>query len=338
MISVSVIIPVYNAEKYINECITSLLSQTLTSCEFIFVNDGSQDKSQSIIETFQKKDNRIVLINQENQGVSVARNSGIAIAQGEYIGFVDADDYVESNLYEKLIDSSQQCDVVASNFITYQDGRILISKAVFLPNKVYDKAYIQNQIIPFCIKTDDLNSSCNKIFKRELIFENKLLFPKGVAHGEDAQFNLKAFNVAKSVIFIEYAGYHYREVEGSASRNAVEKDYFQKAIETYAIDYKTTFNLSLGLAEIEKLKAVRFIHTVMALIHIYFKSTNINVSKRYSIVKKMIHSDILQKALHENWDTVIANKNKYSRFILHSIRSKSVFRLFLAATYSNYKN
>src|SRR3954470_7921673 len=101
-IKVSVVIPVYNAEKYITECIESLLNQTLKQCEFIFVNDGSSDNSSQIINEFKKKDNRIILINQENQGVSIARNNGLKAASGEYVGFVDADDYIDCEMYETI--------------------------------------------------------------------------------------------------------------------------------------------------------------------------------------------------------------------------------------------
>ena len=338
MVKVSVIIPVYNAEKYLKDCVDSLLCQTLTELEFIFVNDGSNDSSPQIIASYQATDSRITLINQSNQGVSVARNNGIAVAQGDYIGFVDADDYLEHDFYAVLYQHSQECDVVASSFISYQDGQQIVSKAVFLPNQVYDEAFIQNEIIASCIKSDDLNSACTKLFKRAFVIQNELFFPAGVTNGEDAQFVLKSYSVAQQAIFVEYAGYHYREVAGSASRNIIEKDYFQKAITTYMMDYKSNFNLALSSQEIQKLKAIRFIHSVVALIHIYFKSTHISLLQRYILVKKMIYSDILQTALRDNWEAVILHKNKYNRFILNSIHSKSVFKLFLATTYSNLKN
>ena len=102
MIVVSVIIPVYNADKFLERCVNSLLSQTLASCEFIFVNDGSTDASLSILQQFQQKDPRIRLVNQENKGVSDARNAGLKIANGDYIGFVDADDFIEKDYFEKL--------------------------------------------------------------------------------------------------------------------------------------------------------------------------------------------------------------------------------------------
>ncbi|MES9697320.1 glycosyltransferase [Bacillus sp. JJ927] len=103
----SVIIPVYNAEKYITQCIESLLNQTLRECEFIFINDGSTDNSEKIIEDYKKINDRITLINQENQGVSIARNRGLDVSTGEYVGFVDADDYIEKDMYEMLYNAAK---------------------------------------------------------------------------------------------------------------------------------------------------------------------------------------------------------------------------------------
>jgi glycosyltransferase involved in cell wall biosynthesis len=89
---ISIIVPVYNTANYLDECVTSLLQQTYSNCEFIFINDGSTDGSLSILEKYQATDARIIVINQENQGVSVARNQGLSIVKGTYIGFVDSDD------------------------------------------------------------------------------------------------------------------------------------------------------------------------------------------------------------------------------------------------------
>ena len=100
---ISIIIPVYNSEKYLEECIISLLNQTLKECEFIFINDGSTDNSYNICKEYERKDGRIVLINQENRGVSTARNIGMTRAQGDYITFVDSDDYVDNKYIETLL-------------------------------------------------------------------------------------------------------------------------------------------------------------------------------------------------------------------------------------------
>ena len=147
-VKVSVIIPVYNCEKYIEECIESLINQTLQECEFIFVNDGSKDKSEEIIKKYADKDERITLINQKNSGVSVARNIGIKKAVGEYIGFVDADDYVESDYYEKLYNTAKNnnCSIVVCNWKSRLNGKDSEFILPFIKNKVMNKKDIEDKI------------------------------------------------------------------------------------------------------------------------------------------------------------------------------------------------
>ena len=116
MAKISVIIPVYNCEKFIEKCLQSLVNQTLTDIEIILVNDGSTDNSQKIIEKF--SDTRIKLINKKNGGQSSARNVGLDVANGEYIGFIDSDDWVDSDFFEKLYNTAKKynADISISNF------------------------------------------------------------------------------------------------------------------------------------------------------------------------------------------------------------------------------
>jgi glycosyltransferase involved in cell wall biosynthesis len=341
MLAVSVVIPVYNAEKYVEKCIESLVQQTLISTEYIFVNDGSTDESLKVLELYQKQDSRIKVVNQLNQGVSAARNAGLHIATGNYIGFVDADDYVAKDMFQKLYETAitSNTDIVASNFNVEQEGVWSQSKSCFPTENVFDKEYIQNEICSFIIQKDDLNSCCTKIFKRNLIELNSILFPVGVTHAEDAMFVLNAFTKAEKVIFIDYSGYYYREVQGSASRDIVSKDYFKNALAIYSLDYKKSFNLILDTEVINKLKAVRFIDTIIALLHIYFKpNAAISFGNKYKYVKKMIHNTEVQKAISYYWDDLNEGANAYKRFILQSIKSKSMIRIMLATAYSNYRN
>jgi glycosyltransferase involved in cell wall biosynthesis len=234
-LKVSVIIPVYNAEKYINQCIESLINQTLQECEFIFINDGSKDESQQIIENYQKLDVRIKLINQENQGVSIARNVGLRIAKGEYIGFVDADDFIEKKMYEILYTTAKQndSDVIISNFESEIEGHKINTKYPFPIEVTLNNDYINEEILPYFLKEDNLNTGCNKIYKNKVIRENNLKFPEKVPLGEDGLFNMCFFSFADTMKYIDYTGYFYREVEGSATRNITGMDYFNRAIEVY---------------------------------------------------------------------------------------------------------
>ena len=104
---VSVLIPVYNVEKYLERCLDSILKQTLTKIEIICVNDGSTDNSLSILKEYQKKDSRIIIVNKENGGLPSARNAGLDRAEGKYVGFVDSDDYIEPNMFQKLYDTAE---------------------------------------------------------------------------------------------------------------------------------------------------------------------------------------------------------------------------------------
>ena len=128
VIKVSVVIPVYNAKDYLQDCIKSLLSQTLVDCEFIFVNDGSTDNSLEIIQKYQEEDNRIKLISQENKGIAEARNAGIEIASGEYIGFLDNDDFVKIDFFENLYKNAieNNLDILVSKTILGRDGKYII--------------------------------------------------------------------------------------------------------------------------------------------------------------------------------------------------------------------
>ena len=117
---ISVIIPVYNVEEYIEQCVESVVNQTLKEIEIIIVNDGTQDNSMKKIERF-LLDDRIIVINKENRGISSARNCGLKIAKGEYIAFVDSDDFIDEMMLEKLYENSENKDIVISNVIEYNN-------------------------------------------------------------------------------------------------------------------------------------------------------------------------------------------------------------------------
>ena len=339
MILVSVIIPVYNAELHLEKCIESLLSQTLKSCEFIFVNDGSTDKSKLIIEEFQKNDSRIILLNQENQGVSVARNQGLKMVRGNYIGFVDADDYIEMEYFENLYNEIDQSnlDGVVAKYNSTLDGHTSISKHPFNSNEIYNTEFIKNKIVPFFIKEDKLNTIWNKLYKSEIIASNRYIqFPKGIVIGEDGLFNLLFFNQCNSIKFIDYCGYNYLEIAKSATRDA-SKDYFAIALQQFNYDYKNQFGVDLADDEIIKLKSLRLINTVISLVNVYFNS-NFDWISRRKYVYIMISNPIIRKILNDYWIEIIKDKTKFQILILKGIQYKSVFLLQMATSYSNYRN
>ncbi|WP_396146785.1 glycosyltransferase family 2 protein [Flavobacterium sp.] len=338
---ISIIIPVYNSEKYLEKCIKSLLDQTFTNCEFIFVNDGSTDRSQIILEDFKKKDNRIVLINQKNQGVSTARNTGISIAKGKYIGFVDADDYVAVDFFNQLLESAIQTNsqIVISGFNTVINDKFIVNQPIFEIHKQFKSNDIKQYILPFFIEQDLMNTVWNKLYDSKLIRNNNVIFPVGITNGEDGLFNIQAFFKSESAYFIDYNGYFYREVKNSATRNLIKNDYFKIALYMYNLDYEEQFGIAFQDIDLDKLKSKRLLNSVFSLLHIYLNPKNgLSFTKRYHYAKKMVTHPVVEKIITTYWDVFYLDKPKYYKYLLQCIKLKSVFGLLAGIIYSNFKN
>lgn len=328
-IKVSVIIPVYNAKDFLHDCIKSLLSQTLNVCEFIFVNDGSTDNSAEIINEYKIGDNRIILINQINKGISEARNAGIDVAKGEYIGFLDNDDFVKNDMFERLYETAQKdnLDIVVSKTILGRDCKYIIKDSIFETGIFYQRDFIQSKIIPNLLRVEDLFAVWNKIYKRSFVTLNNIHFPKNRIIEEDNMFNIQAFNKAEKVLFIDYAGYYYREVANSKSRQTIENDYFSKALEKYYFDYKKEYDLTISDIEIERLKAIRLIQRVF---YLFYKCavSRVSFKTKYNYIKKMVfHPKVFEIAKRYNQE-IIFDKGIYEKIVLKVITNKSSVVLF----------
>lgn len=341
-IKISVIIPVYNAEKYISQCIDSLLGQTLYyDCEFIFVNDGSTDQSAKILESYKKKDSRVIIIHQQNMGVSMARNHGLEKASGEYIGFVDADDYIEKDMFENLYKMAKlhNSDVVVLNYQSEMEGKKVTSNYPFRKETILDKDYIEQNVLPFLISSDSFNTVCTKIYRNKIIQENNILFPKNVPLGEDGIFNITFFCYASSMIYLKEAGYHYREVQGSATRDIMQKDYFLRSLQVYEMGYPNELYKVMNQDKLQRLKAMKLIQSVMSLIYIYFTPTkDITFKNRYEYIQNMITNKKVRHSLPIFSDEMSDKLGSYEKFILRMMKYQSMFGLYVATTYSRMRN
>ncbi|WP_244951518.1 glycosyltransferase family 2 protein [Sutcliffiella horikoshii] len=334
--------PVYNAESYLTYCVESLVKQTLKECEFIFIDDGSTDESLEILKWFLNTDERIVLFKQpNNEGVSSARNLGIEHANGEYIGFVDADDYVQKDMYEKLykVAKNANVDIVVSNIEYEVNGKSKVSEMQFPTNKVLENEIIENEILPYFLLKDDLNSVCNKLFKREIIKKNKFRFNTELTLGEDGLFSLECFSQSRSCYFLNYTGYHYREVNGSATRNILKKDYFKNALELYKQEVSMDIYQKCDFVILEKMKTTRFINSVISYIHIYFTPNNdVSFFNRYMYVKSMISNKQVKQALPVYLQYNKEKFNWYDRLILKMIKRNFALGIYGATVYSRFRS
>lgn len=208
-IKVSVIVPVYNVEEYLARCLDSLVNQSLKDIEIIVVNDGSPDNSQKIIDNYCKKYKNIKSFIKENGGVSDARNFGIEKAQGEYIAFVDGDDYVSNDMYQKMYDKAKlgNFDIVVCDLnYVYENGEIKrVSSKIEKDTVDIKKTYVN--MYP-CV--------WNKIFKREL-FNTGIRFKKGVWF-EDVDFLYKIFPFIKNIGVVKEPFNQYVQREGSITK------------------------------------------------------------------------------------------------------------------------
>ena len=214
MFNVSVIVPVYNTEKYLRRCLDSLVNQTLEELEIILVDDGSTDISNQIMKEYEEKyQGRVIVYPKENGGQATARNMGIKHSKGKYIGFVDSDDYVDTKMFEKMYKAAEQdqCDLVECHYhYLYEEGKRTKeyrTRGDIRQYKNQKDMFINPQVTPW-----------NKLYRREVLLYNGIDFPEGLIY-EDAAFYIKTIPFIKKERYIdEHFVYYF--LRGSSTMNA----------------------------------------------------------------------------------------------------------------------
>lgn len=211
---ISIIIPVYNAEKHVGRCIESLISQQYKDYECICVNDGSTDNSAQILEHYSNTDSRIKVIHQKNSGVSAARNRGIKEAKGDYIVFVDSDDTISSVLLSSMIEVVQQddCDIVATGYWDCDEK----GTPVLYHRPFKEGIFPQQKQKVTSVHADQIKSSAwAKLYKKRIIDTYSLCFDEGSFYGEDLVFVFKYMLHARSISSVDEGLYYYYQTQGS---------------------------------------------------------------------------------------------------------------------------
>jgi glycosyltransferase involved in cell wall biosynthesis len=223
---VSIIVPVYNAEKYIYNCVLSILHQTVSDTQVILIDDGSTDNSGIICDDFSKIDNRILTLHITNSGVSTARNIGLKYATSQYIMFVDSDDNCEINILEKLIHAIQSDN---NDFAMCGYNRILLKPSTKIQINKVNCAPYKGNIKGFLVNSEKyigiplLQGPCWKLFKKDIIVNNKITFPEDLDFGEDAMFVYQYLLYVQRVITIDKNLYNYN-IYNSYTLNSVFRD------------------------------------------------------------------------------------------------------------------
>lgn len=286
---VSIIVPVYNSESFLKECVNSILSQTYSNIECILVNDGSQDSSGEICDLLLETDERIKVIHKQNGGAASSRNRGIDVAKGDYIMFVDSDDLIDSLMVETLLNASLEynSDIVGSR----------LSRFTEIPKiQDYDKNTVElfhsedliNKLLAYNIDS----SPCTKLYKSSLL--NKVRFVEGRTN-EDFLFLIQIYQEAQTIIYLNKSFYHYRYNPNSVTNRFGPHFYDQ---------YYNMLDLEKSINNYPKSIQASFIYYKLML--------TINVSF-YTLINRARHSnyDIYSKCrdyLKSNWNTIFSKQ------------------------------
>ena len=312
------------------ECLESVIAQTFQDIEIICVNDGSTDESFEILNQFQNRDQRIIIIDQKNQGVSAARNVGLEIATGKYIGFVDSDATISIDYFQQLMNAAENnnAEMVFTN--AFADDELE-------KNKLYQQEEIIRDFLPGYLRKDLYNAVWSKIYLNTLLQKYHIRFPLGKKLGEDADFNLKVLEYTTRLYYLDYAGYNYREVIGSATRNVSTQNYLEDAVALFneePIDY---IKNNLTPQMIYDLKSTRFIHYIMSLVYMYSEPGNgISLIRKFRNLNALVNDDTVAKVFSEN--KAGASYGSYQKQIFNFIKTKGIFPLYFLSLYSYYRN
>ena len=227
---ISIIVPIYNVEKYLNKCIESIVNQTYENIEIILIDDGSNDNSGIICDEYAKKDNRIIVVHKENGGVSSARNKGLKIAKGEWISFVDADDWIEQTFCQTLLNkvTQEQADIALCGYNRITDNRIekinANNQEVFLNSNEYLVKSLNPQTgFGFCHM---------KLIKKEVL--KSISFNERIEVGEDALFNIQLSTYIKKAVFLKQPLYNYR-INNQSVVKRYDENYANKYLKSMKI-------------------------------------------------------------------------------------------------------
>lgn len=339
-ISISVVVPVYNAAPYLRKCLDSVVNQTLKNIEIIFIDDGSTDGSSEICKEYAAKDNRIIYYKKENEGLAAARQDGIERATGEYVGFVDSDDWLELNMYERMYEEAvkENADIVFCNCYLDEDKK----NPYYLEPGVYDRKRIENEIIPRSLAAltpkgaNNVIRWCNwlRIYKLSLIRDNNIAFGRGFRRSQDLQLTFEtALHAQKYVSLNDEYLYHNRSDNSNSLSRGYTKNYWPlmrplidklyEDVENYK-KQDLTYNMHL----------CAFFFAVNGVQNEYEKSS-FGFFKKIKMLNEVVKDPVIQNAIKY----VDSSKlNNYFRMVYKGIEGGSGWTVCLSYFKSRFRN
>lgn len=284
MEKVSVIVPVYQDEQSITRCITSLLRQTWNDVELIFIDDGSTDNSLKVLKKLSSSKDNIIIIHQKNMGVSGARNRGLEAANGKYVTFVDADDFIEDDYLKVLVETMQQqkTDLVIDPLFFKS---VTDEKRSRRPHN-YDMATLKEDF-PYLFSKYCFHNVCGKLYKTH--FAKRIVFHNNITVGEDLLYNLEYLKLINSITVVNENGYTYVENENSVTHSYRENDFNNQKIlnEASRSFYSNYLN---GNSNNLKMIDQAFVRNIIILILTVISDNEISISRKLTILDKVYYS------------------------------------------------
>lgn len=320
---ISVIVPVYNSADTIEKCVLSIMNQTFKNLEIILINDGSKDNSLKICQKLADFDNRIILINQDNKGVSATRNKGLRLATGHYVAFVDSDDWIESEMYENMINAIKDThsEVCISNYYSGQTKKILnIKDQVLQNNGIYEKI-IKNMIGPIpigteAIKNKIMGSSWRYLISKSLLERNYITFSEDVYLSEDLIFCIKFLFQTNKLVIDPNAYYHYENIQESATRKYKKNFRFQQQIVFKDIKKICEENGKLNDIE-ENLNSMYVEMAINEFVNQTHPKNDLSIFRKIKNIKQICDNKLISIVEKTNYKKLKTNRKIIFKLIQH---------------------
>jgi len=332
----SVIVPVYNVEKYLHQCVNSILGQTFSGFELILVDDGSSDDSPNICDQYGSADKRVTVIHQKNGGHTAARFKGLAIASGEYIFFVDSDDWIELNALELVHNSLAKNDadiVTFDNYYNYFDRQTIVRQSI--PTGCFNKSDLMKKIYPRMIYSGNFftygvhASMANKVFRRSIIEPNMAYVDKRIKIGEDGVATFASFLDAEKVCNLKNKClYHCRNDNVSVTRSYC-RGQFDSAV--VLVDVLRQVNSEKSVYDLSEQIDYYLLYHVRSVFveEFYFKHSE-GLLARYRLLKRVANDADVQRVCLA---TSIGDMPKTSKWFFGLLRKKHMILLMALSIY-----
>lgn len=315
---ISIIIPVYNKKRYINRCLDSILEQTYKSFEVILINDGSTDGSEKICDDYKEKDKRIKVIHIENAGVSNARNIGLDVAKGEYVQFVDSDDYLDPIMLESLIEVMEhyKSDIIISGIKKIDHNNKLLKEVIPRLYGLKNKKQMFEEFSDEQFSTGIYGCISNKLIRRQIIKEKKLKFNTNIKLAEDLDFYLELYKYIDKIYFYKKSFYYYiQNTENSSTTSCMVNDYFTQIL----ISIKQKKLLSdLNALNNKNMVVIDRVITNFTLCYLYDKFSY-NYIKFKNFLKELYNDNLIRESL------VTKHQSKFNKVLVFFLQKKLNF-------------